>query len=73
MILDAMGLRDPSIRSTAWNYSRICRDVPPAMKGTGLDNFGNKGRPDTVPFPYYTEDDLIARIDAVGCASPTSS
>ena len=36
------------------------------LKGTGLDNFGTKGRPDTVPFPSYTEDNLIARIDAVG-------
>ncbi len=36
------------------------------LKGTGLDNLGTKGRPDTVPFPHYTEDDLIARIDAVG-------
>ncbi len=36
------------------------------LKGTGLDNLGTKGRPDTVPFPAYTEDDLIARIDAVG-------
>ncbi|HET6451546.1 MAG TPA: alcohol dehydrogenase catalytic domain-containing protein [Spirochaetia bacterium] len=36
------------------------------LKGTGLDNFGSKGRPDTVPFPEYTEDNLIARIDAVG-------
>jgi len=36
------------------------------LKGTGLDSLGTKGRPDTVPFPRYTEDDLIARIDAVG-------
>ncbi|MGA2640931.1 MAG: alcohol dehydrogenase catalytic domain-containing protein [Spirochaetia bacterium] len=36
------------------------------LKGTGLDNLGTKGRPDTVPFPRYTEDDLVARIDAVG-------
>jgi len=36
------------------------------LKGTGLDNLGTRGRPDTVPFPHYTEDDLIARIDAVG-------
>ena len=36
------------------------------LKGTGLDSFGTKGRPDTVPFPSYTEDNLIARIDAVG-------
>ena len=36
------------------------------LKGTGLDNLGTKGRPDTVPFPRYNEDNLIARIDAVG-------
>jgi threonine dehydrogenase-like Zn-dependent dehydrogenase len=36
------------------------------LKGTGLDNFGTKGRPDTVPFPSYTEDNLIVRIDACG-------
>ncbi|MGO9411064.1 MAG: alcohol dehydrogenase catalytic domain-containing protein [Spirochaetia bacterium] len=36
------------------------------LKGSGLDNLGVKGRPDTVPFPKYTEDNLIARIDAVG-------
>ena len=36
------------------------------LKGTGLDNLGTKGRPDTVEFPKYTENDLIARIDAVG-------
>ena len=36
------------------------------LKGTGLDSFGTRGRPDTVPFPSYTEDNLIARVDAVG-------
>ena len=36
------------------------------LKGSGLENLGSKGRPDTVPFPRYTEDDLIARIDACG-------
>ena len=36
------------------------------LKGSGLDNLGVKGRPDTVPFPKYSEDNLIARIDAVG-------
>ncbi|HET6487988.1 MAG TPA: alcohol dehydrogenase catalytic domain-containing protein [Spirochaetia bacterium] len=36
------------------------------LKGSGLENLGSKGRPETVPFPRYTEDDLIARIDAVG-------
>ena len=36
------------------------------LKGAGLENLGTKGRPDTVPFPRYTDDDLVARIDAVG-------
>ncbi|MCX6377428.1 MAG: alcohol dehydrogenase catalytic domain-containing protein, partial [Armatimonadetes bacterium] len=36
------------------------------LKGSGLENIGTKGRPDTVPFPRYSEDDLVARIDAVG-------
>ena len=36
------------------------------LKGSGLDNLGVKGRPDTVPFPKYSDDNLIARIDAVG-------
>ena len=36
------------------------------LKGSGLENIGTKGRPDTVPFPRYSEDDLIARIDTVG-------
>ncbi|HTP59165.1 MAG TPA: alcohol dehydrogenase catalytic domain-containing protein, partial [Spirochaetia bacterium] len=36
------------------------------LKGSGLDNLGAKGRPDTVPFPKYSEENLIARIDAVG-------
>jgi L-sorbose 1-phosphate reductase len=36
------------------------------LKGSGLENIGTRGRPDTVPFPRYTEDDLIARIDTVG-------
>ncbi len=50
---------------------QLLEELPPEilswqLKGTGLDNFGTKGRPDTVPFPKYTEDNLIARIDAVG-------
>jgi threonine dehydrogenase-like Zn-dependent dehydrogenase len=50
---------------------QLLKDLPQEilswqLKGTGLDNLGTKGRPDTVPFPHYTEDDLIARIDAVG-------
>jgi L-sorbose 1-phosphate reductase len=36
------------------------------LKGSGIENLGSKGRPDTVPFPKYNEDNLIARIDAVG-------
>ncbi|HVO39825.1 MAG TPA: alcohol dehydrogenase catalytic domain-containing protein [Spirochaetia bacterium] len=36
------------------------------LKGSGLDSIGVKGRPDTVPFPKYTEDNLIARVDACG-------
>jgi L-sorbose 1-phosphate reductase len=36
------------------------------LKGSGLENIGTKGRPDTVAFPRYTEDDLVARIDTVG-------
>jgi len=36
------------------------------LKGSGLENLGTKGRPDTVPFPRYSEENLIARIDAVG-------
>jgi threonine dehydrogenase-like Zn-dependent dehydrogenase len=36
------------------------------LKGSGLENLGTKGRPDTIPFPPYTEENLIARIDAVG-------
>jgi threonine dehydrogenase-like Zn-dependent dehydrogenase len=36
------------------------------LKGSGLENLGSKGRPDTVPFPRYNEDNLVARIDAVG-------
>jgi threonine dehydrogenase-like Zn-dependent dehydrogenase len=36
------------------------------LKGTGLANLGTEGRPDDVPFPAYTENDLIARVDACG-------
>ncbi len=36
------------------------------LKGPGLENFGTKGRPDLVPFPAYSEDNLIARVDACG-------
>ncbi|MGA2976626.1 MAG: alcohol dehydrogenase catalytic domain-containing protein [Spirochaetia bacterium] len=36
------------------------------LKGAGLDRLGSKGRPDMVPFPRFTDDNLVARIDAVG-------
>lgn len=36
------------------------------LKGTGLASLGTGGRPDVVPFPAYTENDLIARVDACG-------
>jgi threonine dehydrogenase-like Zn-dependent dehydrogenase len=36
------------------------------LKGSGLDHIGTKGRPDTVPTPRATEEQLLARIDAVG-------
>ncbi|MCX7039346.1 MAG: alcohol dehydrogenase, partial [Spirochaetes bacterium] len=36
------------------------------LKGQGLDKIGTKGRPDTVAFPVYGEENLIARIEAVG-------
>lgn len=36
------------------------------LKGTGLANLGTGGKPDTVPFPSWSENDLIARVDACG-------
>ncbi len=36
------------------------------LKGTGLTNLGTDGKPDTVAFPRYTDDDLVARVDACG-------
>ena len=36
------------------------------LKGQGLENLGTKGRPDSVPFPSFTEENIIVRIDAVG-------
>jgi threonine dehydrogenase-like Zn-dependent dehydrogenase len=36
------------------------------LKGTGLANLGTDGKPDTVPFPAFTEEDLVARVDACG-------
>ena len=49
----------------------ICEKLPDKilswrLKGKGLENFGNNGKPDELPFPSYSEDDLIARVDAVG-------
>ncbi len=50
---------------------KICGKLPDKiltwkLKGKGLENFGNSGKPDTIPFPEYSEDDLIAKVDAVG-------
>jgi len=36
------------------------------LRGAGLSRFGVDGKPETVPFPSYGEDDLIVRVDAVG-------
>lgn len=36
------------------------------LKGQGLENLGTRGRPDTVPFPDWTEENIIVRVDAVG-------
>jgi L-sorbose 1-phosphate reductase len=36
------------------------------LKGSGLESIGTKGRPDTVPFPSWTEENLVARVDACG-------
>ncbi len=36
------------------------------LKGTGLANLGTDGRPDRVAFPRWTEENLIARVDACG-------
>ena len=49
----------------------ICEELPDKiltwrLKGKGLDNFGDSGKPDEIPFPSYSENDLIARVDAVG-------
>jgi hypothetical protein len=29
------------------------------LKGTGLASLGTDGKPDTVPIPAFTEDDLV--------------
>ena len=36
------------------------------IKGTGFDHFGAGGAPDEIPFPDFGEDDVVARVDAVG-------
>ncbi len=36
------------------------------LKGEGLENFGENGKPDVIDFPGYTENDVIGRVDAVG-------
>ena len=36
------------------------------IKGTGFDHFGADGAPDEIPFPDFGEDDVVARVDAVG-------
>jgi threonine dehydrogenase-like Zn-dependent dehydrogenase len=36
------------------------------IKGTGFDSFGAGDAPDEIPFPDYGEDDVVARVDAVG-------
>lgn len=36
------------------------------LKGDGLKEFGNNSNPDELPFPKYTEDDVVARVDVVG-------
>jgi len=36
------------------------------IKGTGFERFGRAGAPDEIPFPDHCEDDVVARVDAVG-------
>ena len=36
------------------------------IKGAGFDHFGAGDAPDEIPFPDYGEDDVVARVDAVG-------
>ena len=36
------------------------------IKGVGFDHFGAGDAPDEIPFPDYGEDDVVARVDAVG-------
>ena len=36
------------------------------IKGTGFERFGRGDAPDEIPFPEHGEDDVVARVDAVG-------
>ena len=36
------------------------------IKGAGIEHFGAGDAPDEIPFPDYGEDDVVARVDAVG-------
>ena len=36
------------------------------IKGTGFERFGRGDAPDEIPFPDHGEDDVVARVDAVG-------
>lgn len=36
------------------------------IKGAGIDHFGAGDAPDEISFPDYGEDDVVARVDAVG-------
>ena len=36
------------------------------IKGAGFEHFGVGDGPDEIPFPEYGEDDVVARVDAVG-------
>ena len=36
------------------------------IKGTGFERFGCGDAPDEIPFPDHGEDDVVARVDAVG-------
>ncbi len=36
------------------------------LKGAGVENFGDNGKPDYIDFPSYTEDDIVGRVEAVG-------
>ena len=36
------------------------------IKGAGIDHFGAGDAPDEIPFPDHGEDDVVARVEAVG-------